>query len=368
MSELSADLLRQRFGAGPSYRVGLEDELLLLDPASHALVPAADQVLAAVNGDPRFKPELPASQIEIVTSPHATVTGAATELLRARADLAGAVNGEVRFAGAGIHPCAPAVGELNHGSRYDRIAREYGCVARRQLTCALQVHVSIGDADRALAVYNAARSYLPLVAALAANAPYYEGVDSGLASVRPKIAQLLPRQGIPPPIDSWSQFCAMLNRRGDPATWWWELRPHPGFGTLEFRVPDGQTTVASAAALAAVIQALVAYLGAQHDAGELLRTEPSWEIDENRWSACRYGVEGTMMNAGGSVSTHRELESLLQALEPAADRLGSERELRSAHALSAENGAMAQRRIGSKSGVAAVAPWLAGRFLAPTDG
>src|SRR5205085_6691918 len=90
--------------------------------------------------------------------------------------------------------------------RYEPVMRAYGPIASRQLVCALQVHVSIGDADRALAVYNAARSYMPLLAALAANAPFYESRDTGLASVRPKLGELLPRQGVPPAIESWEAY------------------------------------------------------------------------------------------------------------------------------------------------------------------
>src|SRR5207302_7619401 len=132
--------------------------------------------------------------------------------------------------------------ELNRLERYERTIREYGVRAQRQLVCALQVHVSVGDADGALAVYNAARSYLPLLAALAANAPFYEGHDTGLASVRPKLAELLPRQGVPPAIASWEAYAGALSWGAgtgafpDPGMWWWELRPHPQFGTLEFRV------------------------------------------------------------------------------------------------------------------------------------
>jgi glutamate---cysteine ligase / carboxylate-amine ligase len=377
MSALSADLLRRRFDSAPEYRVGIEDELLVLDPTTFELAPRATEALAAVGDDPRFKLELPASQVEIVTPPCGSVKEAAAELAQARRDLDQAVNGTLRFAGAGVHPVSTGVGELNRGLRYDRIAREYGCIARRQVTCAFQVHVSVGDADRALAVYNAARSYLPLLAALAANAPFYEGADTGLASVRPKIAELLPRQGVPPEIDSWAQYCSMLSWRSvdraegaDPATWWWELRPHAIFGTLEFRVPDGQSTISSAAGIAAVIQALVAWLGARHDAGESLGADPSWRINENRWSACRYGVEGTMAEtrSGGLVPTRAVLERLLDALRPTAARLGSALQLELAHGLIAENGAMRQRRIGSASGVHAVAPWLVERFSAAQAG
>src|SRR5213075_2861884 len=134
----------------------------------------------------------------------------------------------------------------------------------------LQVHVAPGDAERTLAVYNALRGHLPELAALAANAPFHAGRDTGFASVRPLIGGLLPRQGVPPAIPSWEAFAETL-RWGrvagavpEPRRWWWELRPHLAFGTLELRVPDAQTTVADAAAVAAFVHALVARLGERH--------------------------------------------------------------------------------------------------------
>ncbi len=197
-----------------------------------------------------------------------------------------------------MHPFSSGVGELNAGERYEHTRAEYGHVATRQLVCALQVHVALGGAERTLAVYNGLRAYLPLLAALAANAPFYEGRDCGLASVRPKLSELLPRQGVPPPIPSWAHYAELLRwgrRSGtfrDPRTWWWELRPHTLYGTLEFRVPDAQSTVADAAAVTAVAYGLVHWLAARHDAGESLPTVETWRIEENRWSACRHGTPG----------------------------------------------------------------------------
>ncbi len=353
------------------YAVGVEDEVMLLDPETFELAHRAPEVLSMVRDDPRFKLELPASQLEIVTPPTTTVAGAAAALLDARRTLVEAANQKVAFAAAGAHPFSPGVGALNHGTRYDPIIRKYGCVAQRQLVCALQVHVSVGDSTRALAVYNAARSYLPYLAALASSAPFYEGIDTGLASVRPKLSALLPRQGVPPSIGSWERYSETLSWGGasgafaDPGTWWWELRPHPGFGTLEFRVPDAQTSVGDAAAIAAVTQALVAWLGAQHDAGERLRADPSWKIEENRWSACRDGVSGEMadLRTGQQRLTRTCLLDLFDALEPSARALAAEAELDRARRLAGEGSAIPQRRAARQGGAGAVARWMAERFL-----
>lgn len=368
-SPTAADL-RARFDAAPAYTVGIEDEVLVLDPVTLELVPRAPEVLARLDGDPRFKLELPAAQLEILVEPSATVPEAARALLQGRRDLVTRAGGLARFAGAGFHPTSPAVAELNRRDRYAHVIGEYGPIAKRQLVCALQVHVAVSGADRALAVYNAAREYLPWLAALAANAPFYEGRDSGLASVRPKIGELLPRQGVPPPIESWDAYAdalawgARTRAFPDPSSWWWELRPHPSFGTLELRVPDGQTTVADAAAIAAVAQSLLAWLGERHDRGESLPAAPTWRIEQNRWSACRHGVEGEMadLRSGAVRPTRQCLRELIDALEPVADRLHAAAELDRARALVEVNGAIAQRRVAEREGIPSLPGWLASQF------
>jgi carboxylate-amine ligase len=357
------------FDAAHPYTVGIEEEVLLLDPASLEPAGRALQILAGLDGDPRFKPEMPASQIEILTGAHANVLDAVAELEAGRHELAQRTRGTVKLAAAGVSPLGAGDGELNPLPRYEPIQREYGPIARRQLVCALQVHVAVGDAARALAVYNAVRSYLPWVAGLAANAVFYEGRDSGLASVRPKLGELLPRQGVPPILRSWEDYAQALRwgAENEAFRWWWELRPHPDFGTLEFRVPDSQSTIADAAAIAGLIQALVAGLGERHDAGEELPVAETWRIAENRWSACRHGIEGVMIDSqtGARRETRACLTELLQTLAPVAERLGTGASLERAAELVTVNGALAQRRAARAGGAGAVARWLVERFLEP---
>jgi glutamate---cysteine ligase / carboxylate-amine ligase len=356
--------LRAVFDVDAPPTVGLEEEVMLLDPATLDLWPGAREVLARLDGDPRYTLELPASQLEIIVPPAATVGQAADGLARARRDLAAAVGGDVVLAVAGLHPFATAEGTLNRGPRYDATAVEFGALARRQLVCALQVHVAIRGADRALAVYNAMRCYLPELAALGANAPFHDGRDTGLASARPMISTLLPRQGIPPQLSSWAAYADALRWVDDPGRWWWELRPHPRHGTLELRVPDAQTTVRDAAAIAAVAHALAVWLADRHDAGEPLRGAEAWRIAENRWSACRHGVEGEMRDLATGVPqpTRRRLHGLIDALEPVARRLGCSDELADARRLVAANGAMAMRAAAAGDPARATR-WLAQRFL-----
>jgi glutamate---cysteine ligase / carboxylate-amine ligase len=364
--------LRAAFEADAPMTVGVEEELMVLDPETFDLAPRAHAVLERLEGDARFKPELPAAQLEIALAPASTVGEAVQALAQARADLAAAADGIALFAGAGAHPFAAAEGVLSDGARYEALLHEYGPVARRQLVFGLHVHVAVRPAERALAVFNAVRSYLPLLAALGANAPFYGGVDSGLASVRPKLCDILPRQGVPPAMSSWEELEAALlwgeaaGVMADRSQWWWEARLHPAFGTVEVRVPDTQSTVAETAALAAVVHALVAWLAERHEAGEALAPAPTWRIGENRWSACRHGLDGTMADliTGEVAPTRERAAALVEELAGAADRVGCAAELALAANGLDTNGAVRQRTVaGRGGGASAVAPWLASRFL-----
>jgi glutamate---cysteine ligase / carboxylate-amine ligase len=363
--------LREVFDSAPAYTVGIEDEVMLLAPDTLELLPEAPAALELLGGDPRFKLELPASQIEIVPSNSERLLDVAADLLDARRELAARVQGLGRLGSAGLHPFSSGVGELNQLARYRQTLTEYGPVAGRQLVCALQVHVSVGDAERALAIYNSVRSYLPLVAALAANAPFLEGRDTGFASIRPQISELLPRQGVPPTMDSWEAYAetfrwgAASGAFPELAPWWWELRLHPSFGTLEFRVPDGQSSVADAAAVAALVQALVVHLGERHEHGEQLPVHRTWRIEENRWSAARHGVEGRMaqLDDGTPRPTRDLLGELLDELEPISAMMGSRPAFEQARRMVAVNGAIQQRRVAAEAGMPGVAEWLTERFL-----
>jgi carboxylate-amine ligase len=366
--------LRQPFDETTPLTVGIEEELMLLDAETLDLAPRAAELLRALGGDPRFKLELPAVQLELLTPPSATVGDAVAHLRAAREDLAEAAEPlGLRLAGAGVHPFAAPLGELNDGERYERTREDYGIVAEAQLLCGLHVHVAVGDADAAIAVHDTLRAYLPDLAALAAAAPYYAGRDTGLASVRPEIATLLPRQGVPPVLGSVAAFAAELawgaatGAVPEPRRWWWELRPHTTFGTLEVRVCDTQPDVRGAGAVAGVVHALVAELTARHARGELPPPAAGWRIAENRWSACRYGLAGTMadLETGRREPTARRVARLLDDLAPAARRVGATAELGEARDLLRDGGdAARQRAVGAARGAHGLTAWLADRFLA----
>ena len=370
-ADVTPEALRAAFEPPSAMTVGVEEELMLVDARTFELAPRAHEVLAAAGGDPRFKPELPAAQLEIAVPPAASVPEAAAGLARARADIAAIAAPDARLAAAGAHPFSAPEGPVHPAPRYERLETEFGAVIRHQLLFGLHVHVAVRPADRALAVYNALRSYLPDLAALAANAPFYAGRDTGLASVRPKIADILPRQGVPPEVPSWEALSDYLRwgqsagAISDASQWWFELRLHLAYGTVEVRVPDVQTTVAEAAALAAVVHALVARIAERHDAGEELPVDATWRIAENRWAACRHGLDARLADLGtGAVRPVRErLGALLDELAPVAARLGCAAELDAARGLVERNGAARQRAVAAERGLPGLVEWLSDRFL-----
>ncbi len=353
MIDLDPESLRAAFeGGGPT--VGIEEELMLLDPGTLDLAPIAPTVLAELQGDTRFKGELPAAQIELITAPCATVGEAAAQLRAGRERLIDVTAGAALAAAAGVHPFASGEGELSEDPRYEFTRREYGPVASRQLVFGLHVHVRVSGAERALGVYNALRSYLPTLAALAANAPFHDGADSGFASIRPQLSDLLPRQGIPPAfatLDEWAAALAFGRASGafENAAWWWELRLHPVQGTVEVRVPDQQTTVGETAAVSALVHCLVIHLQEMIDAGHPLPGHPSWAIRENRWLAARYGLGGDLLNldTGQRVPARETVLELIESLAPVAGRLRCQAELEAAARLARRNGSERQVQAGS---------------------
>ena len=369
---LREDEVQAGFDRAQAGTVGAEEEYMLLRPGTYELVPEADAVLERVDGDERFTGELPMSQVEARTAPCRAVAEIAGQLAAARRDLSTAAAGLVELASAGVHPLAPPEGELTKAPRYEVAVRQYGPgVLRRQLVLAFQVHVAPGDSASSLAVYNSLRSYLPDLAAVAANAPIYGGADSALASVRPAISVLLPRQGVPPVFGSWAEYTRELAWGQEaglmvrPGNWWWELRPRPSFGTLEVRVPDGQITVAEGAAVAALVHCLVMWLRRRHADGEELPVHPTWRIAENRWLAARDGVDAELadLHTGESRPVRERMHDLLEALAETASELGCTAELAGVETLLQANGAVRQRQAASEVGLPELPGWLARQFL-----
>ena len=356
---------RALFDAATDHTLGVEEELMLLDPDTLDLLPESERAVAAMGEHGGLRTELPAAQVEIVTRVLDSIPGAIDAVTATRRGLAAAVAPWARLAGAGTHPFADPRGVLLGLPRYERLAEEYRWAIEQQLVFGLHIHVGVRGADRALSVFNALRSYMPELAALAGNAPLHAGRDTGLASVRPKISEMLPRQGIAPAFASWQALA-------DFATWvepaagdiWWEVRPHSTFGTLEIRVPDTQATVEETAGVVALGTGLVAWLADRHDAGETLPVHASARIAENRWRALRHGLNGEMLDLASGVphATRARVQRLIETVAPAAGRLGGADALNHARVLAEHNGAERQRELAAQGGLRGVVEWLAEAF------
>jgi len=353
-----AALFADAFASAPA-TVGVEEELLLVDPDSLLPVDAIEVVLPLVEGDECFAPELRASQVELRTPVCSTVADACHELSGARRRLLAHLGGRFRLMAVGTHPSTAGPIAITARERYQRIAREWCWAARRGQPSGLHVHVGVADPDEALAVYNAARSFLPELAALAANSPFFEGEDSGLASTRLKLTEDMSRSGMPPAFGSWRELAefAVWARSGDTAGdlsyLWWDLRPRPEYGTIEFRVADTQLSTADSGAIAAVCQTLVAALADRRRQGRRLPTHDNLRLNENRWRAIRDGLEGKLIDpdSGHLEPTRERIARLLGELQAHADALGCAHELAHAWTMLDGNGAIRQREVFAEHGI-----------------
>jgi carboxylate-amine ligase len=367
----SADRARGRFDAIASLTLGAEEELLLVDPESFAPLPEAEWALLLTDGDGRLGEELRACQVEAITPICVSVADVRRELASIRTLLSRRLAGRALVVAAGTHPLTEDPGPISSSARHTHVALEHPWAVPRLLTCGLHVHVALGGAERALAVHNAFRSYLPLLTAVAANAPFHEGRDSGLATVRPRLNESLPRTGIPPAFASWEAWGELLDwgRAGqiypDATYQWWDLRLHPGHGTLEVRAPDAQLRVDESATIVALVQALVAWLADRHDEGGPLPVHPTERIAENRRLAARDGLAGTLpdQDTGTPRQTRAQLEALVEQLLPTAAQLGCEAELAAACQPCFEGGAARQRRFVAELGLQALLPRLAAETI-----
>jgi carboxylate-amine ligase len=364
-NEALAEWYERGFAGSDLLTLGLEEELILVDSRTLSPSDAIEPVLGGL-ADTRFQAELRAAQVELVMPVAVTAADLCRDLAAARADLAGALDGSLRLLAAGTHPAASGPAAVTDRPRYRRIARDYAWATRRGLPSGLHVHVGIGDPDEALAVYNAARSYLPELAALAANSPFFEGQDSGLASSRLKLVEDLPRAATPPAFASWRELAAFVSWGAagglfpDLTYLWWDLRPRPDLGTLEFRIADAQTSVEHTTALVAICQSLVEALRLRLRAGEQLPVHTTHVIAENRWRALRGGLDAELVDpeTGVREQARSRIARLLLELAPYAVELLCEDELDHAWPLLVRNGAVRQREVAAVRGLDGLTAWL----------
>jgi carboxylate-amine ligase len=288
---------------GPAYTVGIEEELMILDTPSFALV---NRIEDLVEESPHgaIKPELLESVLEISTNPAADLTAAAEQLrgLRRQVRDTAAKHG-LAIGSAGTHPVAKWEDQrVTAAPRYRDLVDQLRFVARQEIIFGLHVHVGVDDADKAIHVANGMRVHVPVLLALSANSPFWRGDASGLASTRMPIFRAFPRVGIPPYYADWADYERRIEFMVEAGvmedyTWlWYDVRPHPNFGTVEVRAMDGQTHVDHTLGLAALIQAMVKELSEHFEAGKQLADFPYEMLDENKWLASRHGLEGELVD------------------------------------------------------------------------
>jgi carboxylate-amine ligase len=357
------------------YTVGLEEEVMLLDPQrSWALAQRIDDVLEALPDALAgfVSAETHQAAIELTTDPHASVAGAVAQLCRLREHLADALE-ELGLAAAvaGTHPSAVwSETEVTSASRYRLIHRTMRDLATREPTFALHVHIGVPDPDRAIELYNRMRVHLPLLLALSGNSPFWRGRDSGFASTRTVLFQAFPRTGLPRRYGSYGEWVEAVDIQiraralPEPTFLWWDVRPQPRFGTVEVRVMDAQSHVADTAALVALVQSIARLeLEEGYVADHIVRAEEV--LAENRFIAARDGVEAHLIDTTDeSLRPVTELlTELLEAVRPHAEALGCATELARVPALAARPGAARQRAYPTdKAGLVQLVAALAGMF------
>ncbi len=319
-----------------SFTVGVEEELMIVDAETHDLVNAVEQLLdeAPVGV---VKPELMESVLEIATDPCRDVAQAGDQLrtLRRHTNDAAGRRG-LAIASAGTHPLGLWEKQRIVGRpRYRALIDELAFVARQELVFGVHVHVGIDDPQTAIAVSNGLREYVPLLLGLAANSPFWRGEETGLQSTRMPVFKAFPRVGIPPFYADWDDYAARVQRMVDAGMiadytyLWWDVRPHPRLGTVEFRAMDSQTSLDHTIALTALVQTIVRSLALAHAAGEQQVDHPQEVLEANKWLAARYGTDARILDVStNEVARIEDLtRKLLPRLHDHAEDLGCAAEL-----------------------------------------
>ena len=360
------------------YMVGLEEEVMLLDPDTWMLAQRADEVLAVLGDElaGHCSAETHEGALELNTRPHATVAGAIAELGALRARLAHhARDLGLATAVAGMHPAPMAEDpRVSPARRYQLVQRTMRGIARREPTFALHVHIGVADPESAIRLLNRLRAHLPLLLALSASSPLWRGQATGLASNRTVLFQAFPRTGLPRRFEGYADWVGsvdVLLRSGaipEPTFLWWDVRPQPRFGTVEVRIMDAQPRLEATGALCALVQALARLeLEEGYASRELVHAQEA--LAENRFLAARDGVAAELIDPVRAlrVPVADVLADVLTVAMPHAGALGAADELASVAALVAAPEAARQEALAARAGVRAVVADLARRFSPAGD-
>jgi glutamate---cysteine ligase / carboxylate-amine ligase len=318
-----------------AFTVGVEEEFQIVDPDTWELRSHVSELLASgasALGD-QIKPELHQSIVEVGTRICEDIAQLRAEVLRTRRELVAAADRVgLRVAAAGTHPFSNWMDQvLSPGDRYQHLVEELQQLARSLLIFGLHIHVAVPDRSEAIDLMNAARYFLPHLLALSTSSPFWSGRDTGLKSYRTAIFRRFPRTGIPDRFGSWGEYedyvalLVQLHCIDNPKKIWWDLRPHPTFGTLEFRICDVPTDPRATLALAALAQAIIVKLHRLYEKNQGFRLYRRTLIEENKWRAARWGLDGQLIDFGRRVEVPmRDLAiELLEFVDDVVDDLGS---------------------------------------------
>jgi glutamate---cysteine ligase / carboxylate-amine ligase len=352
---------------------------MLLEARGWALAGRNDAVLSSLTGPIAAcaSAETHSCAVELRTRPHVTAAAAASELADVRCTFDGVLRSRLglRAAVAGTHPFASWEDvAVSSAARYRRIHESMRALARREPTFALHVHVAVPDAEMAVRALDGLRADLPLLLALSANSPFWQGRDTGLASTRTPIFSMFPRVGIPRCFGTYAAYVRaveVMRRSGavaDPSFLWWDARLQPGLGTVEVRIMDAQTRACDTAALIGLVQCLVR----QHAEGMRGSTVGTPEaLVENRFLAARDGMQAELIDPEALVlrPVRERLVEVLDECAPFARELGCRAELQAAAALAADPGHLRQRSTAARRGLRGLLAELAAEFVsAPPAG
>ena len=322
-----------------TFTLGIEEEFAIIDPETRELRSHIQEILeyGKVILKEQIKPEMHQSVVELGTEICQSVVDARAHVIELRSRLAElAARSGLKIASVGTHPFSHWRDQLiTQGERYHEIVKDMQQLARANLIFGLHVHVGIPDRDVAIHVMNQARYFLPHIYALSVNSPFWVGQDTGLKGYRLKVFERFPRTGIPDAFESLSEYedyCKLLVKTGcvdNAKKIWWDIRLHPFFDTLEVRVCDAQSRVDDTLAIAALIQAVIAKLH------KLLRQNITFRVyrrrllDENRWRASRYGIDGKLIDFGKEteVETRSLLNELLEFVATEVNEFGAQNEM-----------------------------------------
>ena len=313
--------------------LGVEIEVQVVDEAGAlATDTAATKILSELSGDPGFKHELLECTIEVITDVCPTVNAARKDLSDKVDRLIEVAEGlGYRILCTGTHPFSSWSDQtVSPDPRYHRLIEDCQWTARRLLIFGVHTHVGVGSGEEAIAVANSLGTFIPHFLALSSSSPFWMGRDTGLASTRSKIFESLPTAGLPYMMHNWGQFQRFMRTLIGAGTVrsirevWWDIRPHPGFGTLELRICDGIPTMDEVSAITALAQSLVVWLSERYSSGLGLPEHAAWTIRDNKWRAARYGLDAEIIRdeEGNLLSLRRSIHDLVDSLTPTAERLG----------------------------------------------